>query len=95
MAWKIELDIKVQKELKKLDKQILIFISSSLKEFGLKFCDKYEEELIKNGKIKHLKSSYKNMYRLKLRTYRIIYKKENDILVIYVARVAHRREAYK
>lgn len=38
---------------------------------------------------------YKNRYRIRVGIYRIIYTIEDDILVIEVIRIAHRKDAYK
>jgi mRNA interferase RelE/StbE len=52
--------------------------------------DKYfEKVLIKLTKIKALKEKFKGLYRRKLRTYRIIYEKKNNILIILILRVSH------
>lgn len=53
-----------------------------------------EKELIKITKIKALQGEYKGLYRLRLRTYRLIYEKQNDKLVILVLRVSHRKDIY-
>ena len=64
-------------------------------QFDLKFFDEtYEKELIKITKIKALQGEYKGLYRLRLRTYRLIYEKQNDKLVILVLRVSHRKDIY-
>jgi len=41
-----------------------------------------------------LQGEYKGLYRLRLRTYRLIYEKQNDKLVILVLRVSHRKDIY-
>ncbi len=43
---------------------------------------------------KSLKGKYKGKFRKRAENYRIIYLKENDILLITVIRVAHRKEVY-
>ncbi len=43
---------------------------------------------------KHLKGNHKGKFRKRAGNYRIIYLKENNLLVITVIRVAHRKEAY-
>lgn len=47
------------------------------------------------GKIKKLQGQKEELYRLKLRTYRVIYKKEEDKLIILVLHVTTREGAYK
>ncbi|NLK67194.1 MAG: type II toxin-antitoxin system RelE/ParE family toxin [Campylobacteraceae bacterium] len=94
MSYKIEFNPQASKELLKLDKSVRTFILDELSEFEAKFSLEYEKELTKTGKIKHLKGEFLGLYRLRLRTYRIIYEKQNDRLVIYILRVAHRKEVY-
>ena len=72
------------KELSKIDKsdQQLIF-------------DKIKE--LENGNFsndKPLKGKHRGKYRIRAGNYRIVYLKENDILLITVIRIAHRKEVY-
>jgi len=72
------------KELSKIDKtnQQLIF-------------DKIKE--LENGNFsndKPLKGKHKGKFRKRAGNYRIVYLKENDILLITVIRIAHRKEVY-
>lgn len=92
--YSLEIDEKAKKELKKLDKPIQKFILDNLYEFISNFTLEFEAQLISQGKIKHLQGNYQGLYRLKLRSYRIIYTKKNDILIILVLRIAHRKEVY-
>ena len=55
----------------------------------------YEKELMKIKKIKSLQGEFKGLFRLRLRTYRIIYEKQNGKLIILVLRVSHRKDVYK
>lgn len=84
-----------KKELKNIDRHQQIFILNSLEEFISKFCHEYEVELLKTGKIKKLKAQEEFIYRLRLRSYRIIYKKYQNKLVILVLHVTSRQSAYK
>lgn len=90
----LEFHKRAKKELDKLSIDIKIFIVKELDNFINNFSDEYESELIKNSKIKFLKGEYSGYYRLKLRTYRIIYEKVNDKLIIHILRIAHRKEVY-
>jgi mRNA interferase RelE/StbE len=66
--------------------------------------DKQNQELIatkildlQNGifsKDKALKGKHQGKYRKRAGNYRIIYLKENNLLVITIIRVAHRKEIY-
>ena len=84
-----------RKELKNIDRQNQIFIIDSLDDFIEHFNDSYETSLMQKGTIKKLKGKKEIIYRLKLRTYRIIYKKYEDKLVILVLNVTTREGAYK
>ena len=83
-----------KKDFRKLPKEIQKFIIDSLELFIKNFSDDYERELLKTGKIKKLKGEWSGFYRLKLRTYRVIYKKEIKKLIILVVRDRHRKEVY-
>ena len=66
--------------------------------------EKHSQELIasklkdlKNGIFlgdKSLKGKHKGKFRKRAGDYRIIYLKENDILLITLIRIAHRKEVY-
>lgn len=80
----------------------IAFEQEARKEF-LKF-DKASQQLIGNKIIdlqngnfsrdKPLKGKHKGKFRKRAGNYRIIYLKENNLLVITVIRVAHRKEVY-
>lgn len=84
-----------KKDLKKIDKTNLLFIKNSLIEFISNFNNDYELSLMQNGTIKKLKGHSEEIYRLKLRSYRVIYKKEDTALVILVLKVTTREGAYR
>lgn len=84
-----------KKDFKKIDKSDIQFIYDSLYEFCKNFSSDYEKSLMHSGKIKKLKEQKELLYRLKLRTYRVIYKKYEDKLVILVLHVTTREGAYK
>lgn len=85
----------VKKDFKKINISDIRFIKESLFTFIRNFSSSYEQELVRLGKIKKLKGEAQDLYRLKLRTYRIIYKKENDKLIILVLAVKSRENSYK
>lgn len=66
-----------------------------LENFINNFDENFEKELIKRTKIKALKGEFKGLYRLKLRTYRVVYEKKNDVLIILVLRVSYRKNIYQ
>ncbi len=87
MAWKIEYDGRVLKEMKKLDhkvqQQILHYFderiapSSNPRTFG-----------------KSLKSSFSGLWRYRIGDYRAICRIEDEKMVVLVVRIAHRSTAY-
>jgi len=80
----IAFEQEAQKEFLKLDKE-------SQQLIGNKIID------LKNGNFasdKSLKGKHKGKFRKRAGNYRIIYLKENNLLVITIIRIAHRREVY-
>lgn len=84
-----------KKELKKVEKHSQAFILDSLEDFIESFSTEYEIALMQTGKIKKLQVQKEELYRLKLRSYRVIYKKYEDKLVILVVHVTTRESAYR
>jgi mRNA interferase RelE/StbE len=82
--YKIAFEQEAQKEFLKLDK-------NSQQLIGNKILD------LQNGNTsndKALKGKHKGKFRKRAGNYRIIYLKENNLLVITIIRVAHRKEVY-
>ena len=84
-----------KKELKRISKHFQAFILDSLEEFANNFSSDYETALMSTGKIKKIQGQKEEFYRLKLRSYRIIYKKYDDKFVILVVHITTREGAYK
>ena len=82
--YSLEFDKKASKDILSLDKSTRNFILDELESFINNFDEDYEKELLKLTKIKALQGEFKGLYRLKLRTYRVIYQKVGDKLVILV-----------
>ena len=93
--YSLDFDKKASKDLLSLDKSIRNFILDELEIFINNFDEDYEKELMKIKKIKSLQGEFKGLFRLRLRTYRIIYEKQNEKLIILVLRVSHRKDAYQ
>ncbi len=93
--YSIEFFNSAKKDLKSIDKQNQAFILDSLDEFVLNFSSVNEKSLMHSGKIKKLKGQKETIYRLKLRMYRVIYKKYEDKLIILVLHVTSREGAYR
>ena len=90
----VEFHPAAKKELGKLNIQIKVFIIESLEFFIDNYSESYEITLLKSSKLKRLKGKWKGFYRLRLRSYRIIYEKIDNRLVIHIVRIAHRKEVY-
>ena len=93
--YELEFKSSVKKDFKKISKADIGFIKTSLYQFVEAFSTEYEQELFKVGKIKKLQGESEELYRLKLRRYRVIYKKEEDRLVILVLNINSRESAYR
>ncbi len=72
------------KELEKIDKQNQKLIFEKIKDL----------EIGNFSTDKALKGKHKGKFRKRAGNYRIIYLKENDILVITLIRIAHQKEVY-
>ncbi len=89
--YRLEFHPAAKKELDKLDHQTKVYIVQSLSLFIEAYCIEYENELLKQSKIKRLKGQWKGFYRLRLRNYRVIYEKIDKKLIIHIVRIAHRK----
>lgn len=74
----------VFKELEKIDISNRQLVFDKIKDL--------ENGHFENDKV--LQGKYKGKFRKRAGNYRIIYLKENDILVITLVRIAHRKEVY-
>ncbi|SFZ98054.1 RelE/StbE replicon stabilization toxin [hydrothermal vent metagenome] len=72
------------KELEKIDSQNQKLIFEKIKDL----------EIGNFSTDKALKGKHKGKFRKRAGNYRIVYLKENDILVITLIRIAHRKEVY-
>ena len=72
------------KELSKIDKKNQQLVFDKIKDL--------ENGIFTNDKA--LKGNHKGKFRKRAGDYRIVYLKENDILLITVIRIAHRKEIY-
>lgn len=83
MAYNIEYDPKVFKQLSKLDKTDVKAILDKIERFA-------EEPML--TQIKKLKTPFDGAYRLRAGNYRVIFYLENDLMLI--SKVAHRKNVY-
>ena len=95
MNWRLKFKNSVKSDFRQIDLLEAKKILKSLNDFINNFSDEQERILLKSGVIKKLKGNLDSCYRLKLRTYRVIYKKKLDELIILVVRVGHRKSIYK
>lgn len=82
--YKVAFEKSAEKEFLKLDRQAQELIASKIID-------------LKNGHFsndKALKGKHQGKYRKRAGNYRIVYLKENDVLLITIIRVAHRKEVY-
>jgi len=91
----LEFEKSVKKDFKNINISDIKFIKESLYSFIENFSFEYEQELLRTGKIKKLQGMDDELYRLRLRTYRVIYKKEEDRLIILVVSVKSRENSYQ
>lgn len=95
MEWTLNYKSSVKKDFNKIGYIEAQKIISSLNSFIENFSEEQEKILLKKETIKKLKGDMEGCYRLRLRTYRVIYKKNLDELIILVIRVGHRKDVYE
>ena len=95
MSYRLEFESRVKKNFAGIGKENSVIIMKVLSEFATNFSHEYEQELLKTTKIKALKGGYEGLYRLRIRSFRAIYKKKDNELIILVLRAAARKDAYR
>jgi mRNA interferase RelE/StbE len=86
--FKLEFLSSAVKEFKRLD-----FVAQKMIKGKLEILAK-NPEFLKND-IKALKGKLSGKFRLRVRDYRIIYQQKNDVLVILIVRIGHRKDVYE
>lgn len=94
MRWELKFKNSVKKDFNNIGFLESAKIMKSLNDFIENFSEDQERILLKNGNIKRLKGSLEGCYRLRLRTYRVIYEKRENELIILVLRVGSRGDVY-
>ncbi|RKV95336.1 MAG: type II toxin-antitoxin system mRNA interferase toxin, RelE/StbE family [Campylobacter sp.] len=94
MGWELKFKNSVKKDFNNIGFLESAKIMKSLNDFIENFSEDQERILLKNGNIKRLKGSLEGCYRLRLRTYRVIYEKRENELIILVLRVGSRGDVY-
>ena len=82
--YNVAFDKDAEKEFLKLDKKVQLLVSSKILD-------------LQSGNFtsdKQLQGKHKGKFRKRAGNYRIIYLRENNLLVISVIRIAHRKEVY-
>lgn len=87
MAWTIEVDKDVQRSMRKMDRQVAKRIVAKLREIS------QLDDPRSVGKA--LVGNMAGLWRYRVGDYRILCDIEDDVLLILVVDVAHRREVYK
>ena len=95
MSYRLEFEDRFKKDFANIGRENSVIIMKVLSEFAANFSCEYEQELLKTTKIKALKGSYEGLYKLRIRSFRAIYKKKDNELIILVLRAAARKEAYR
>ena len=94
MGWELKFRNSVKKDFNNIGFIESAKIMKSLNDFIENFSEDQERILLKNGNIKMLKGSLEGCYRLRLRTYRVIYEKRENELIILVLRIGSRGDVY-
>jgi len=87
LSWTVEFDAKVERELKKLDKNISKKILRYIDERIMQ-----QEDPRVFGK--ELRGTLGGLWRYRVENYRIICKLEDDRMLVLVVRIGHRKNIY-
>ncbi len=87
LTWRIEVDKDVQRSMRKLDRQVAKRIVAKLREIS------EMDDPRSTGKA--LSGNLSGLWRYRVGDYRIICDIEDEVLVVLVIDVAHRREVYR
>ena len=85
MAWRVEFERRAKRELDAL--------SADTRERIVKALDKLSINPRNASNVKSLQGS--SGYRLRVGDYRVVYALEEDVLVVLVVKVGHRRDVYR
>ena len=86
--YRLVFDRRAVKELSRIDRPFQVNIKKKLQILAR------NPEALKND-IKKLKGGRPELFRLRIGSYRVIYQKKEDKLVILIIRVGHRKEVYE
>lgn len=88
MAWQIEFDAEVEKDLKKIDRGVQRRIMRYL-------CEKIATDSDPRRFGAPLRRELSGLWKYRLGDYRIICRIEDKKVVVYVIRIGHRKDIYK
>lgn len=86
MSWKITYKKSVEKDLKKISKDIQYIIRRAI------------EEKLMNDPLKFglpLRRNLKGLMKMRVGDYRIIYSIKEEVVTIYVIKIGHRKDVYE
>ena len=86
-AYRVEFVKSAQREFERLSSRMR---SKTVEALGLLVQNPYSELL----KVKKLKGA-EDLYRIRLGDYRLVYEIRDELLIILVIKIAHRREVYR
>jgi mRNA interferase RelE/StbE len=95
LSWTLVYETGVVKDFKRLDRPEQRFVLESLDRLAAGYSPAFVTELIRTGKLKRLQGQWRGFYRLRLRSWRVIYREYRKSLRILVVRIGHRREVYE
>ena len=84
-CYKVEWKNSAKKELKRLPRQVITKVISAVEKLPNNHHPAGSKKLV----------GTEHTYRLRVGDYRIVYSIQNDLLIIEVVRVAHRKDVYK
>lgn len=84
-SYKIQWKNSAKKELKKLDKQIILRILQAIEKLATNPYSSGSKKLMGSESI----------YRIRVGDYRIIYNIQSSVLTIEIIKIGHRREVYR
>ncbi len=85
--YKLKFLDKALDDLKKIDKPHQVIIKEKLSILA-------KNPSVLSNNIKKISGTKEKLYRLRVGSYRVIFKKEKDKLIIIVIRIGHRNEIY-
>lgn len=86
MGWKVEFDAAAHRQLRKIDRTWQLRLLTYLEEIA--------ELPDPHVRGKPLRSNLGGLWRYRVGDYRLICQLRNDVLIVYVVKIGHRRNVY-